>query len=469
MSESELEKIEKLFKPRTIVVVGASRNPNKIGSRILRNIIANNFKGKVYAVNPHAREIMGVPCYPRLSEIPDQIDHVVVSVPADSVPGVIEEAGKVGAKVATVITAGFKEVGRADLEEKIVEIARRYGLRILGPNIFGVVYTPLNLNASFGPEKVVPGKIAFLTQSGALGIALMGWTVLEEIGLSAIVSMGNMADLDIIDVAEYLATDENTRVITMYIEGIATGRGREFIRRFKEIVQKKPVIALKAGRSERGTRAISSHTGSLAGSDKIYDSAFKQTGILRAYDIEQLFDWAKMFASVEQINIRGKGFVLITNGGGMGVMATDAAELNGLPLLEVPEDLKKEFRKNMPWFGSPHNPVDLTGQASADQYGGAIKAALEHPDVAGIVVMYCEVAVLDPFDLAKKVIEVVKQYNKDGKPIAAVMLGGERTRKAAKMLDKAGIPAYVSPERGVGAMAILYKYAKYTGRAELKG
>lgn len=463
---SELEKIEKLFKPRTIAVVGASRDPNKIGGTILKNILANKFPGKVYAVNPKAKEIMGVPCYPRLKDIPDQIDHVVVSVPADFVPQVIEEAGQVGAKVASVITAGFKEAGRPELEEKIVQIARKYGLRILGPNIFGVAYTPANLNATFGPEKILPGKIAFLTQSGALGIALMGWTVLEEIGLSAIVSMGNMADLDMIDVAEYLATDENTRVITMYIEGIATGRGKDFVKKFKEIVQKKPVIALKAGRSARGTRAIASHTGSLAGSDQIYDAAFKQTGVLRANDIEQLFDWAKMFASVEEPRITGKGFVLITNGGGMGVMATDAAEFNGLPLLEVPEDLKKEFRKYMPWFGSAANPIDLTGQAPAESYAGALRAALEHPDVAGVVVMYCEVGILDPFKLAEKVIETVKNNNKYRKPVAAVMLGGERTKKAGKMMDKAGIPAYTTPERGVGAIATLYKYALYTGRVE---
>jgi acetyl-CoA synthetase (ADP-forming) len=461
---SELKKIEKLFRPRTIAVVGASRNLQKVGGTTLKNILKNNFKGKVYAVNPKAKEIMGVPSYPSLLDIPDEIDHVVVSVPADLVPEVIEQAGKKGVKVASVITAGFKEAGRPDLEEKIVKIARKYGLRILGPNIFGVVYTPENLNATFGPEKIYPGKIAFLTQSGALGIALMAWTVMEEIGLSSIVSMGNMADLDVIDVAKFFAIDDNTRVITLYIEGISTGRGKDFVKEFREIVMKKPVITLKAGRSERGTRAIASHTGSLAGSDKMYDAAFKQTGVLRAYDIEQLFDWAKMMASVEKIEIGGKGFVLITNGGGMGVMATDAAELNGLPLLEVPEDLKKNFRRHMPWFGSANNPIDLTGQATADKYAGALADALQHPSVSGVIVMYCEVGFLNPHDLADKVIEAFKKYNTENKPVAGVMLGGDETKAAGKKMDKAGIPTYPIPERAVGSMAALYKYAKFTGR-----
>ena len=465
---SELEKIEKLFKPRTIAIVGASRNAQKIGGTTLKNILKNNFKGKIYAVNPHAKEIMGVPSYPSLLDIPDEIDQVVISVPADLVPDVIEQAGKKGVKVASIITAGFKEAGRAELEEKIVQIARKYGLRILGPNIFGVVYTPESLNATFGPEKIYPGKTAFITQSGALGIALMAWTVMEEIGLSSIVSIGNMADLDVTDIAKFFAEDENTRVITLYIEGISTGRGKDFVKEYKEIVRKKPVITLKAGRSERGTRAIASHTGSLAGSDKMYNAAFKQTGVLRANDIEQLFDWAKMMASIREIKISGDGFVLITNGGGMGVMATDAAEFNGLPLLVPPEDLENEFRKHMPWFGSPHNPVDLTGQATADKYAGALADALQHPSVSGVIVMYCEVGFLDPFDLSEKVIDAIKKYNTDAKPVAGVMLGGDKTRAAGKKMDKAGIPTYAIPEKAVGSMAALYKYAVSTGRVVKK-
>ncbi|MGC8910109.1 MAG: acetate--CoA ligase family protein [Fervidicoccaceae archaeon] len=460
-SEQELIKIEKLFKPRTIAVVGASKNVAKIGGTILKNILANGFSGKVYAVNPDAKEIMGVPSYPRLLDIPEEVDHAVISVPADKVPEVVEDAGKKGVKVLTIITSGFKETGRADLEEKIVEIARKYGVRILGPNIFGVVYTPTNLNATFGPEKVVKGKIAFLTQSGALGIALMAWTAMEGIGLSSVVSLGNMADIDPIDLAKFFVKDDNTKVIAMYLEGISSGRGQEFLGEFKSVTKIKPVIALKAGRSERGTKAIASHTGSLAGSDATYDSAFRQAGILRANDVEQLFDWAKMMASIESFDLTGKGFVIITNGGGMGVMATDAAEANGLPLLEMSDELKQQFRKNMPWFGSPNNPIDLTGQASADSYEGAIKTALENEQITGAVVMYCEVAFLDPIELAKRISYSVKTYNSKKKPVAVVMLGGERTREAARMLDREGIPAYNIPERAVSSMAAFYKYALY--------
>ncbi|PNV79757.1 MAG: acetyl CoA synthetase, partial [Fervidicoccus sp.] len=234
-SEQELIKIEKLFKPRTIAVVGASKNVAKIGGTILKNILANGFSGKVYAVNPDAKEIMGVPSYPRLLDIPEEVDHAVISVPADKVPGVVEDAGKKGVKVLTIISSGFKETGRADLEEKIVEIARKYGVRILGPNVFGVVYTPTNLNATFGPEKVVKGKIAFMTQSGALGIALMAWTAMEGIGLSSVVSLGNMADIDPIDLAKFFVKDDNTKVIAMYLEGISSGRGQEFLGEFKSV------------------------------------------------------------------------------------------------------------------------------------------------------------------------------------------------------------------------------------------
>ncbi len=465
--DPELRKIEKLFKPQSIAVVGASRNPKKVGGTILKNILANGFNGKIYAVNPKATEIMGVPSYPRLVDIPDQIDHVVISVPADKVAEVLEEAGKVGAKVATVITSGFKEAGRADLEEKIVETARKNGIRILGPNMFGVVYTPAKLNATFGPENVYPGKIAFMTQSGALGIALMAWTATEEIGLSSIVSMGNMADLDVIDVAKFFAEDENTRVITMYLEGISIGRGKSFIEEFRKIVHKKPVIALKAGRSSRGTKAIASHTGSLAGSDALYDAAFKQSGILRAYDIEQLFDWAKIMASLPEPVIRGKGFVIITNGGGIGVMATDASVFNNLPLLEISDELKKKFKEEMPWYGSAANPIDLTGGANAENYAGALRIAMEHPDVSGVVVMYCEVGFLDPLQLAEELTSVVSEYEETKKPVVGVMLGGERAKEAAKKMDKSGIPTYPTPERAVSAMSALYKYAKFTGKTTL--
>jgi len=464
MDARELEKIKKLFQPEVIAVVGASKDPKKVGGSIVKNILANGFKGRVYAVNPTAREIMGVPSYPSLKDIPDKIDHVVVSVPADKVLGVIEEAGKLGVPVASIITAGFKETGRADLENKLVETARKYGLRILGPNIFGVVYTPANLNATFGPEKVLPGKIAFLTQSGALGIALMAWTAMEGIGLSSIVSLGNMSDLDMVDLGEFFAEDPNTRVITMYIEGIATGRGKGFIEVYKKVTKKKPVIALKAGRSERGTKAIASHTGSLAGSDNVYEAAFKQAGILRANDVQELFDWAKAFASLEKVDVKGEGFVILTNGGGIGVMATDASVFSGLPLLDMPEDLKAELRKHMPWFGSAANPVDLTGQAKAENYAGAFQALLKHPSVSGVVVLYCEVAFLDPVELAKSLIETHKQYNGAGKPVVVAMVGGERTREALKLLDSNGIPSYPIPERAVKSIASVYRYSQYLSR-----
>lgn len=331
--------LEALFKPGSIAVVGASRQPGKIGYEILRNIKEYGYGGRVYPVNPQAKEILGFKVYPSISSIPDSVDMVVVSVPAHIVPDVIEEAGRKGAKVAVIISSGFKEIGRHDLEEEVVLRARKYGMRVLGPNIFGVVYTPARMNASFGPKDVIPGHIAFLTQSGALGIALMGMTIVERIGVSAIVSIGNKSDIDDADLLEYLANDEATKVILIYLEGVK--EGKRFIDVARKVSLTKPIIVIKAGKTEVGARAVASHTGSLAGNVLIYSTVFKQTGILEARDVEEAFDWARTFSYSPEY--RGGDLVVITNGGGAGVLVTDTLSMNGVQLSSPPETLVKEI------------------------------------------------------------------------------------------------------------------------------
>ncbi|WFO75060.1 acetate--CoA ligase [Desulfurococcaceae archaeon MEX13E-LK6-19] len=451
--------LDALFKPRSVAIIGASRKPGKIGYTILRNIIEYGYKGRIYPINPQAKEILGLKAYPSILDVPGDVDMAVIAIPANKVLEAAEECGKKGVKVLVVITAGFGEVGNVDAEKKLVEIARNYGMRILGPNIFGVAYTPSKLNATFGPKEIREGNIAFISQSGALGIALMGWTVMEEIGLSALVSIGNMADLDVTEISEYLADDEHTRVITIYLEGLRPGTGKRFIETMKKVTKKKPVIVIKAGRSKRGAVAASSHTGSLAGMDQVYTAAFKQTGILRAYTVEEMFDWARAFAN--QPIPRGDRTIIITNGGGVGVMATDAAEDYDVPLVVPSEELKSKLREAMPWFGSPKNPVDLTGQAVVDNYVKALEAAYNSDEVDNIIVLYCRTAILDPLDLAKAIVEVAEKHRDKGKPILAALVGGEDVFNAIKHLNKNRIPAYPCPERAVSSLAAMIKYRRF--------
>ncbi|RLE93975.1 MAG: acetyl CoA synthetase [Thermoprotei archaeon] len=458
MSQEEHVKsnIKYLFFPKSVAVIGASRSPGKIGHEILRNIIEYGYEGKIYPVNPKADEILGLKCYKSILEIPEPVDLAVISIPAKYVPVALEECGKKGVKAAAIISSGFKEIGNVELENKIVEIARKYGIRFIGPNIFGVFSAPSKLNATFGPTKVLPGKIAFITQSGALGIALMGWTIFAGIGLSAVVSLGNKADVDEADLLEYFVDDEHTKVVLIYMEGL--DNGRRFMEAAAKCSLKKPIIVIKAGRSERGARAVASHTGSLAGSDVFYDVAFKQCGVLRALNVEEAFDWARAFTALPEP--KGDNVVIITNGGGIGVMATDACSDYGLNLMEFPEDLMNEFRKCMPPFGSPKNPVDLTGQAAYDEYAKALEVALSDDRIHSIILLFCQTAVVDPPKLSEVIADVVKKHG-SRKPVVACYIGGEECQKGMKILEQNGIPSYPTPERAVLALAAVYRWVKW--------
>ncbi len=459
MSSSEVAKqLEYLFKPEAVAVIGASRKPKKIGYEIVRNLLEYEYQGKIYPVNPKAEEILGLKCYKSILDVPGRVDLAVISVPAKLVPVVLKECGEKGVKNVAVISSGFGEVGNVELEKEIVDIARKYGMRLLGPNIFGLVYTPTRLNASFGPRDVLPGNIAFLSQSGALGIALMGWTILEGIGLSAVVSLGNKADIDDADLLEYFNADPNTRVILIYMEGIKDGR--RFMDIAKKVSKNKPIIVIKAGRSEKGAKAVASHTGSLAGSDVIYSVAFRQSGVLRAISFEEAFDWARALSKLPPP--KGENAIILTNGGGVGVLATDACEEYGVKLLDMPEDLMEAFRKYMPPFGSPKNPVDLTGQASEEAYRGAFEEALRDPRVHSVILLYCETIITDPVLLADVIIDAYHNA-KEKKPVVVNFVGGEASDKAMRKLEREGIPTYPTPERAVSALAAVYRWARYSG------
>ncbi len=454
----KMENLDPIFKPKSVAIVGASRDPKAIGHQCVKNLIDSGYEGKIYPVNPKADEIAGLKCYHSITEIPDEVDIALIVVPAKYVPAVTEECGKKGVKGLVIIASGFSEVGREDLEREVVDIAHKYGMRILGPNVVGIMNNPLKMNASFGPYLPYPGKAALISQSGALLIAMDARTWVDKVGISHMISIGNMADLDFADLIDYFNKDEDTNVISLYIEGVKDGR--KFLNAAKN--SKKPIIALKAGTSKRGAAAAASHTGSLAGSTKIYEAAFKQGHIVWAENLDALFD--ETMALALQPPMSGDNLLIITNGGGVGVLATDAAEKYGVPIKDAPDDLKLLMFKHMPEFGNPKNPVDLTGMADRPEYEGSIRDALKHDWVDGVVVLYCETSFTDPQNIAEGIYKAYKDAGVK-KPIAVSLVGGERSVKAGEWLIEHGIPYYNSPHAAVRALAALRVYGRYLEKA----
>ncbi len=453
--------MERLLNPRTIAVVGASHKPGKVGHEVLRNLINYGFPGKIYPVNPKGGEILGLRVYRSLLEVPDEVDLAVIVVPARIVPSVVEDAGRKGVKALAIITSGFSETGPegAELERRIVETARRYGMRVLGPNIVGIMSTSKRINATFSGLTPYPGSVTIISQSGALLIAMAGRTWIEKVGINDMISIGNMSDITFPDLLQYYYGDESTKVIGLYIEGLK--KGREFI----EVARRanKPIVALKAGVSRRGALAAASHTGSLAGSAAVYRGAFRQARVVWANDLDDFFD--KMLV-LSLLRPPENGHVLIiTNGGGVGVLSTDEAERQGIELEDPPKDLKEELRKYMPEFGSDKNPVDLTGMATDKEYYGTVSAALSHPWVGALVVLFCETALTSPQKVADA---IVRAYDDSGrtKPIVVSFVGGPETMKAADTVKERGIPIYKSPELALRALAGLMEYARILKKGE---
>ncbi len=446
--------LKALLQPRSIAIIGASRKAGSIGYMVVKGLIDSKFKGAIYPVNPNADEILSLKCYKSATDIPGEVDLAVITVPAELAIQAVESAGQKGVKVAAVITSGFGEVGRKDLENQLVEAAHRYGMSVVGPNIVGILNNPAKCNASFGPYLPYPGSIALVSQSGALLIALDGMTWINKIGISHMISIGNMADLDIADFVEALNEDPHTTAISLYIEGLRDGR--KFLREAQK--SKKPIIALKAGVSKRGELATASHTGSLAGSNRIYQAAFKQYGVVTALTLDELF--VRSIALSMMRPLLGEHVAVITNGGGAGVLATDAAERHGVPLLDPPDDLKEQFRKWMPDFGSPRNPVDMTGMADRPWYQGCLVDALKHPWTDGAAVLYCETSITDPQNIAEGIYQAYLEAGAS-KPVVASLIGGERCLKAGEWLKSKGVPSYFDPDDALSALGALRQHGRY--------
>jgi acetyl coenzyme A synthetase (ADP forming)-like protein len=451
-----------LFKPISVAVIGASRYEGKVGYDVLKNIISSNFQGKIYPINPLADEILNYKSYKSILDINDGVDLAIVTVPAELVPQVAEECGQKKVKGMIIITAGFKESGHkgAELEKAIAEKAKKYNFRVLGPNCLGFIDTFTPINASFTSKFPLRGNIGFASQSGAILSGILDWSIEEGIGFSKFISLGNKSDLDESDTIEELANDSNTKVILLYLEGVEDGL------RFFEIAKKvshiKPIVVLKSGVSSAGARAASSHTGALAGSDKAYSTAFKQTGVLRAHNIEELFGYGITFSLQNIPNTNS--VAIITNAGGPSIIATDTCEEEGLPLAGFEAETIEKLRTNLPKAASIYNPVDLLGDAREDRYKFALSTVLSDSNVGCVLVILTPQAMTKPKETAESIIEVSKGYK--NKPIVASFMGGESVRDASKNLLSNGIPCFGFPEPGVRSLAGLVKFASLT-KAEL--
>jgi acetyltransferase len=449
--------IKYLFEPRSVAVVGASHDPGKIGFKVLDNIIKSGFRGKIYPINPKGGEILGQKVYKSVADVPGEIDIADICIPARFVLDSVKECADNGVKFAPIITSGFSEVGNIEVEKEMVSYANKKGMRILGPNIFGVYSSSASINATFGPDKIQKGGVAIVTQSGALGLSMIGKTAVENIGLSAIVSVGNKADISEYEILDYLKEQDETRTILMYIEGVKDGE--RLVDVLKKTTKKKPVIVIKSGRSERGAIAVASHTGSLAGSDRVFDDIMRQCGVLRADTIEDAFNWCKFFDS--SAISKGKNTAIITNGGGIGVMAADACEAYDVQLYSDSQDLKKTFSDVTPDFGSTKNPIDVTGGATSKEYDMALKAALKNKNIDSVIALYCETAVFDAENLTSLIDESYKSYRRGGKPLVFSIFGGEAIENSIVELRRKGIPVFDDVYQGVSSLGAMEYYRRY--------
>ena len=444
--------MKRLFDPKAMAVIGVSTNPAKIGSRVIANVLAGGYQGDVYPINPKATEIQGLRAYPTVDAIDGAVDLAIVSVPAPAVLDVVESCGRKGVGHLVVLTSGFSEVGNIDEERRIVDAAREHGMRILGPNVFGIYSAAASLDATFGPGGISSGEIAIITQSGALGIAMIGKTASEGLGLSALVSVGNKSDVDESDLLEYLIDDERTRVILLYIEGVKGGE--RLVRTLSRVTRRKPVVVIKSGRSKRGAMAAASHTGSLAGADAVFDDLMKECGVLRATSVGEAFDWVRFLSSSPAPE--GSDAVIVTNGGGIGVLATDACESYGISLYDDQQVLAEAFDGVMPSFGSSKNPVDLTGGATAEDYEGALEAVLEEDRMHAAIALYCETATADAKRFDRLLRDVYGRY-RDRKPIVFSLFGGGSIDEVARGLRAEGVPVFTDVYEAVSPLGALYR------------
>ncbi|MBS3062681.1 MAG: CoA-binding protein [Candidatus Diapherotrites archaeon] len=457
--------LEPFFSPQSVAVIGASRTPGKIGYAVSENLIKAGFKGKLFLVNPQAEEILGRPCVKSVSQL-NGIDLGIVCVPAELVPGIVAECGKKRFKALVIISSGFDEIGNQELTEKLRRALRPFPtMRVIGPNCLGIMNMKNRVDSLFLPEyrlkRPKPGGISFISQSGAVGSAILDWASMMDYGVGKFISYGNALDIDETDLLTYLVNDPETKVIVLYLEGVKSGR--KFFEAAKKLAWKKPVIVLKGGITAEGGKAAGSHTGSLAGSAQVYAAAFKQTGMIPAGCLQDLFDYARTFIHAPEA--RGKRVQIITDGGGYGVVAADAVALNGLQLANMQESALAAMRKQMPSYVVLKNPLDLTGGTSNEWYGLALGAALtdKNVDLIALIILF------QVPNLTSDVVQVISNLNaRKTKPLTVISVGGEFSEVHKRAMEHDGIVTFSYPENAIRSLKALADFYEFQRKKKRK-
>jgi acetyl coenzyme A synthetase (ADP forming)-like protein len=458
-----VKSMNRIMQPKAVAVIGASDEAGKIGNSVMKNLINGGYQGEIYPIHPKAAEIMGHKAYKSVKDVPGEIDTAVFAIPAKFVAGALTECGEKKIAGAVLIPSGFAETGNHEGQDELVAIGRKYNIRLMGPNIYGFYYTPVNLCATFCTAYDVKGSAALSSQSGGIGMAIIGFSRSAKMGVSAIVGLGNKSDIDEDDLLLFFEQDPNTKVIAQHCEDLKDGRA--FAEVAKRVSKKKPVIVLKAGRTSAGAAAASSHTGALAGNDKIYDDVFRQSGVIRARSLRDLLDFARGVPMLP--TPKGENVVIITGAGGSGVLLSDACVDNGLKLLKpMPADLDAAFRKFIPPFGAAGNPVDITGGEPPITYMNTVRLGLEDERIHALILGYWHTIVTPPMVFATNMVQVVEEMRAKGivKPIVASLAGDVEVEEAAQYLYEHGIPAYAySTEIPVAVLGAKYQWARGAG------
>ena len=450
--------LDKIFNPQHVAIIGASDVEGSVGYAIVKNFTQSGYTGKVYFVNIKKPEILGVKTYPSVDQIPEPVDLALIATPAKTVPAVMEECGKAQVKGVIIVSAGFKETGPAGkaLEDQILVAARKYGIRVIGPNCIGIIRPRVNFNATFLDKMPKPGNVAFLSQSGALGSAILDWALHENIGFSNFVSVGSMIDVDFGDLIDYFGSDPKTKSILMYVEGIT--EARKFMSAARHFARTKPIIVVKSGKFSESAKAAASHTGSLSGEDAIYDAAFKRAGVVRVNEIADLFNSAEVLGT--QPLPKGPRLAIITNAGGPGVMATDALIGFGGKLAKLSQKTLDSLNAVLPPFWSHGNPVDVLGDAKSERYKAAVEACLNDENCDGILIIFTQQAVSESVEIAKNIVELVRGKSFQNKTILTSFMGYGAVQEANSILNANNIPTYSTPEQAIKTYMTMYSYQR---------
>src|SRR5215210_4801912 len=457
-----VRQMNRIMKPKSVAVIGASAENGKIGNSVMKNLINGGYKGEIYPIHPKADEILGKKVYKSVKDIPGEVDIAVFAIPANLVAGALIECGEKKVVGAILIPSGYAETGNMQGQEEIQAIGQKYGIRLMGPNIYGFYYTHANLCATFCTAYDVKGSAALSSQSGGIGMAIIGFSRSAKMGVSAIVGLGNKSDIDEDDLLTFFEQDENTQIIAQHCEDLKDGRA--FAEVAKRVSKKKPIVVLKAGRTSAGAKAASSHTGALAGNDKIYEDVFNQSGVIRARSLRDMLEFARGIPVLP--TPKGENVVIITGAGGSGVLLSDACIDNKLSLMTIPPDLDTAFRKFIPPFGAAGNPVDITGGEPPITYVNTVKLGLEDPRIHALILGYWHTIVTPPMVFAKNMVEVKNEMKAKGieKPIVASLAVDIEVEEAADYLYQNGIVAYAySTEIPVAVLGAKYKWARGAG------